>query len=75
MTVGELQALLAHFPPSFPAFVRPGPDETVVPAEDAVMELVHPVRGVVLPDEYTGQIPDGFVDAVVLYSRPVRDDL
>lgn len=74
MTVADLTALLAEFPPELPVFFCPGTAGRVAIApRDAVMDLVHPTRGEVLADG-TPSIPDGFVDALVIHPRVVRDD-
>jgi hypothetical protein len=75
MTVGELIALLGEFPPELPVFFSPdGGGRVAVVPRDAVMNLVHPGRREVMADDDPSPtIPEGFVDALVVYPRVVRD--
>jgi hypothetical protein len=76
MNVRELIALLSQFPEDFPVFFLPdGESHNVVAPRDAVMNLVHPERGrVVDDDELSAEVPQGFVDSVVIYASVARED-
>jgi hypothetical protein len=76
MTVGELIVLLEEFPPELPVFFCPDDAGRVAVApRDAVMNLVHlGRREVMADDDPSPTVPDGFVDALVVYPRVVRED-
>lgn len=76
MTVADLIALLREFPPELPVFFSPDDAGRVAVApRDAVMNLVHPGRREAMADhDPPPTVPDGFVDALVVYPRPVRED-
>ena len=75
MTVAGLIALLEECPPDLPVFFSPDDaGRSVVAPRDAVMNLVHPGRREALVDDDPSPVvPDGFVDCVVVYPRPVRE--
>jgi len=75
MTVAELTALLEEFPPGLPVFFSPDDaGRSVVAPRDAVINLVHPGRReVIADDDPSPVVPEGFVDCVVVYPRPVRE--
>jgi hypothetical protein len=75
MTVAELLALLQDFPPELPVFFSPDDEGRVALApRDTVMNLVHPGREEIVPDnELAFAVPEGFVDSVVIYRRVVRE--
>jgi hypothetical protein len=77
MTVSGLIELLQEFPPELPVFFSPDDAGRVaVVPRDAVMNLVHPARGEVMADDDPfPTIPEGFVDSLVIYPRPVRDEI
>jgi len=77
MTVAELIAMLQEFPPELPVFFCPDDDGRIAlsPA-DAIMDLVHPGQQRVMSDEdFPHDMPNGFVDSLVIYPRTVREDL
>ena len=75
MTVSELIALLEEFPPELPVFFSPDDAGRVAVApRDAVMNLVCPLRREIMADDDPSPtVPEGFVDALVIYPRLVRD--
>ena len=75
MTVGELIRLLQEFPPELPVFFTPDAlGRRAVAPVDAVMDLVHPGRGEVMPDDDPcTTVPPGFADALVIHPRVVRE--
>ncbi|MGL6097489.1 MAG: hypothetical protein ACRC7O_17040 [Fimbriiglobus sp.] len=76
MTVTELIALVGKFPPELQVFFSP--DEAgrlAVAPRDAVMNLVHPGLGeVILNDDPSPSVPEGYVDSLVIYPWLVRMD-
>ena len=76
MTVADLIALLGEFPAELPVFFSPDDAGLVAVApRDAIMNLVHPGRREVMADDdLPTTIPEGFVDALVVYPRRVRED-
>lgn len=73
MTVSDLIAMLGEFPPGLPVFVTADGRSAFAPA-DAVMNLTHPRRGEVMAfDGDSGEVPEGFIDSLVIYPQPVRD--
>ena len=75
MTVGELIGLLREFPSDLPVFFcGDALGRRAVAPQDAIMDLVHPGRGEVLPDDDPcTTVPPGFVDALVVHPRVVRE--
>lgn len=75
MKVADLIALLRVFPPGLPVFFSPdGVGQLAIAPRDAVMNLVHPERGEVIADDnQSTEVPQGFVDSIVIYPCYVRD--
>ena len=76
MKVADLIAPLGEFPTELPVFFSPDDAGRVAVApRDAVMNLVHPGRGVVIADDDPSPtIPEEFVDSLVVYPRVVREE-
>jgi hypothetical protein len=84
MTVQGLIDLLGEYPPELPVFSCPATDgltadhPTVAP-QDAVMNLVDPDRRVAMAFSPDGEgyvyrtPPDGYMDALVIYPKALRE--
>ncbi|MEX0713405.1 MAG: hypothetical protein WD278_13700 [Pirellulales bacterium] len=70
MTVGDFMKELRVFPPEFPVFLCLDPEEcSVAQPGEIVMNLVNPQLARTVPDDDETEVPPGFIDSVVVYTR------